>query len=394
MQPGMSTTRPLLYIGARISASGTMRVLAKTVARCLSIVRGLLDQRNATLGGPDGAFAAVGSRSATPASTLDERYPLRTEHSKTATHEDIFYCFRLLLGRNPNPEEWPGHSSRVGEDLENVVSSYVTSREFAERGLLNKTYRDQVELARFQRFSLFASNEDLAIGRHVLRGHPYDPRIGAIINRYVKPGMAVLDIGANIGCLTMLLASLVGPSGLVVAVEPNPENVKLLEASRRVNGFDQVLVIQAAAGRQTGLLRLNVSHSNGMTAELPSNLEAIFGAHTVPCFALDAILPKDRRISFVKIDTEGAELNALIGLSETINRDRPMIVSEFSPGTLPGISHCTGPEFLRFLIAKGYGIGVIEQDGSENNFADDVDGVMGAYSRSGVELIDIIAAPA
>ena len=362
-----------------------MKALAETVARRLPIVRGLLDQRDAAIAERDGALTAL-------AAVQTERNPLQAEHAKTATHEDIFYCFRLLLGRNPNPEEWPGHSSRVGEDLENVVSSYVTSREFAERGLLNKTYRDQVELVRLSRFSLFASKDDLAVGQHV-HGGAYEPKIAAIFNRYVKSGMAVVDIGANIGYFTMLLALLVEPSGLVVAVEPNPENIKLLEASRRVNGFDQVLIIQVAAGRHTGLLALNVSHSNGMTGELPSNLDAVFALRPVPCFALDGILPKDRRINLVKIDTEGAELNALIGLSETIDRDHPVIVSEFSPGALPGISHCSGPEYLRFLIGKGYRIGVIAQDGSENGFADDVDGVMGAYSRSGIDHIDIIATP-
>jgi hypothetical protein len=60
---------------------------------------------------------------------------------------------------------------------------------------------------------------------------------------------------------------------------------------------------------------------------------------------------------------------------------------------LPGISHCSGPDFLHFLIARGYGIGVIEKDGSESSFGNDVDGVMGAYSRSGIDHIDIIATP-
>jgi FkbM family methyltransferase len=369
-----------------------MKALTKTVARHLPIVRGLLDQRDAALAERDRALAAVALDNPERAGALNERYLPLTEHSETATHEDIFYCFRLLLGRNPNPEEWPGHSSRVGEELENVVSSYVTSREFAERGLLNKTYREQVELVRLPRFSLFASNDDLAVGHHVVGG-AYEPKIAEIFNRYVKPGMAVVDIGANIGYFTMLLASLVELSGLVVAVEPNPENVKLLEASRRVNGFDQVLVIQAAAGRQTGLLALNVSHSNGMTGELPGDANAIFSACPVQCFALDAILPEDRQIDLVKIDTEGAELNALIGLSGTIDRDHPVIVSEFSPGMLPGISHCSGPEYLGFLIAKGYRIGVIEHDGSETGFGDDVDGVMNAYARSGVDHIDIITTP-
>jgi FkbM family methyltransferase len=372
-----------------------MRTFAETLARPLSIVRELFHQQGTALTGrnlarDEHAEAAVYGPDL--AGAMTQRTPIPATYAKTATHEDIFYCFRLLLGRNPNPEEWPGHSSRVGEDLENVVSSYVTSREFAERNLLNKTYRDQVELVRLSRFSLFASNDDLAVGRHVRAGS-YEPGVAAVLMRYVKPGMSVVDIGANIGYFTMLLASLVEPIGLVVAVEPNPENIKLIEASRRVNGFDQVLIIQAAAGRHTGLLSLNVSHSNGMTAELSSNLDAVFASRPVPCFALDAILPKDRHFSLVKLDTEGAELNALIGLSEAIDRDRPVIVSEFSPGTLPDISRCSGPEYLRFLIGKGYWIGVIEQDGSEEPFGDDVDGVMGAYSRSGIDHIDILATP-
>jgi FkbM family methyltransferase len=367
-----------------------MKALTKALARRLPIVRGLLGLRRSTHGERQPPEAS--DNPAAAAVSLGQ-YPLGGEYLKTANAEDIFYCFRLLLGRNPNPEEWPGHSSRAGEDLENVVSSYVTSREFADRRLLRKTYRDKVELVQFPSFSLYASTDDLAVGNHVLIGRSYDPGVAAILRRRVERGMAVVDIGANIGYLTMLLASLVGQSGLVVAVEPNPENIKLLEASRRVNGFDHVLIIQAAAGRRTGLLALNVSYSNGMTTELPDDVGGLFEARPVPCFALDDIHTTERRIDLIKIDVEGAELNALVGLSETIDRDRPVIVSEFSPATLPGISRCSGPEYLHFLIAEGYRIGVIERDGSETGFGDDVDGVMGAYSRSGIDHIDIIATP-
>jgi FkbM family methyltransferase len=372
-----------------------MRTVAEALFRRLSMVRGLFDQQGTALternlARDEHPEAAVYGQDR--AEGMTERTPIPASYARTATYEDIFYCFRLLLGRNPNPEEWPGHSSQVGSDLENVVSSYLTSREFAERRLLNKTYRDQVELIRLPRFSLFASNDDLAVGRHI-HGGSYEPGVTAVLMRYVKPGMSVVDIGANIGYFTMLLASLVESTGLVVAVEPNLENVKLMEASRRVNGFGQVLIIQAAAGRFTSLLSLNTSYSNGTTGELSDDLNALFASHPVPCFALDGLLPKDRPINLVKIDTEGAELNALIGLSQTIDRDHPVVVSEFSPGALPGISRCSGPEYLRFLIGNGYRIGVIEQDGSETRFCDDVDGVMGAYSRSGIDHIDIIATP-
>src|SRR5713101_6464315 len=162
-----------------------MRPLARALMRRLPIVRGFLDSGSAAP-----AVTALPSSDLNDVTAPTGQYSPPAKYCKIATPEDIFYCFRLLLGRCPNPEEWPGHSSRVGEELENVVSSYVTSREFAERGLLTKTYRDEVELACLPRFSLFVSRDDLATGRHVLRGDPYEPGIAAIFDRYVKPGMA------------------------------------------------------------------------------------------------------------------------------------------------------------------------------------------------------------
>ncbi len=341
---------------------------------------------------PAGDAAAGSGESDSDITASIEPYSPPAIHTSLTTPEDIFYCFRLLLNRCPNPEEWPGHSSRVGESLENVVASFVTSREFAQRGLLSKADRYEAELVRLPEFSLFASREDLAVGKHIVGAHSYEPSVAAVLRRYVRPGMAVVDIGANIGYLTMMLASLVGASGLVVAVEPNPENVKLLEASRRANGFDHVMVVQAAAGRGIALLALNVSYSNGTTGELPDGADAIIASSLVPCFALDAILP-DIPIDLIKIDIEGAELNALIGLARTIDRDRPVIISEFSPGALPGISDCSGPDYLRYLIARGYRIGVIEKDGSERMFGSDIGGVMRVYTDRGVDHIDISAIP-
>src|SRR5260370_77932 len=146
-----------------------VHALAKTLARRLPIVRGRLDRGSATPAADEMAaipLAAADASSAGGSTPPAERYSPPAEYIGTATPEDIFYCFRLLLGRCPNPEEWPGHSSRAGEDVANVVSSYVTSREFAERGLLNKTYRDAVELVRLPRCALFVSKDYLAIGVH------------------------------------------------------------------------------------------------------------------------------------------------------------------------------------------------------------------------------------
>jgi hypothetical protein len=66
-----------------------------------------------------------------------------------ASEEDILNCFRLILGRFPDPGEWPGHSARAGEHLADAVKTYVNSLEFHNRGLLART-----DEGRFQRIDL------------------------------------------------------------------------------------------------------------------------------------------------------------------------------------------------------------------------------------------------
>ena len=174
-----------------------------------------------------------------------------------ADRADVLACFRLILGRNPHAEEWPGHSARVGEPLAGVVASYVNSLEFSRRGLLERNLTEGLALTALPGFRIYTADDDAAVGRHV-RGDNYEADVTAVFRRFVRPGMHVIDIGANIGYFTMLSASLAGGGGSVLAVEPNPRNARLLEASRRANGFDHVTLAQVAAGARTGLLVLHV----------------------------------------------------------------------------------------------------------------------------------------
>lgn len=260
--------------------------------------------------------------------------PVDRPWSDLATAEDIYHCFRLILGRAPHPPEMKGHFSRVGEDLTGVVRSYVGALEFAKRGLLTGTVPDHVELITLDDFSIYISGEDSAVGKHIRSGG-YEPEVARIFCRFLTPGMTVLDVGANIGFFTMLAASVVGPAGRVVAVEPNVQNIRLLEASRRANGFEQVVVAHAAAGTGVGLLALNTSYSNGTPSAIDHDLGALMSAQIVPCFPLPAMVPAGRRVDFIKIDIEGAEYLALLGAQEMLRKDRPVIVSEFSPDLMP-----------------------------------------------------------
>jgi FkbM family methyltransferase len=320
-----------------------------------------------------------------------ERVAGTTEDS--ATEQDILACFRLILGRPPNPEEWRGHSMRAGEPLAQVVSSYVTSLEFQRRGFLSRDFEDEIVAAEIQGFLIYTSLNDAAVGKH-LREDNYERDVTALFRSKLKPGMRVVDIGANVGYFTMLAASLVGPQGHVFAVEPNARNVRLLEASRRANRFEHVTVAQTAAGRQTGLLILNTSFSNGTTSVPPDELRQFLSAETVSCLRLDSLLDASARVDLIKVDVEGAEYNALLGMEATIRRCRPFIVSEFSPGMLPGISQISGEDYLRWLIGLGYDLSVVESDGSLTETGKDIDAVMRIYQSRMSDHIDIAASNA
>ncbi len=316
--------------------------------------------------------------------------PWQGEYSNSTTLDDIVACFRLLLGRLPNREEWRGHSSRVGEPLDMVVGSYVNALEFSRRGLGAAGSLGSVELVRLPGFSIHTESGDAAVGQHV-RADNYEADVTAVFRRYLRPGAHILDLGANIGYFTMLSASLVGPSGSVLAIEPNPNNARMIEASRRANGFSQVTVVQVAAGFEPGLLVLHRSHSNGTTSATPGDASALLAAETVACVRVDQIVPRRRRIDFIKVDVEGAEYLALSGCLRIIRRDRPVIVTEFSPSLMPGISGISGPGYLAWLTGLGYRLSIVQPDGSL--LAAGPAAIMAEHEARGIDHLDLVAEP-
>ncbi len=309
-----------------------------------------------------------------------------------ANHADILACFRLILGRNPHREEWPGHSARAGEPLAGVVASYVNSLEFSRRGLLERNLTEGLALAALPGFRIYTADDDAAVGLHV-RANNYEADVTAVFRRFIRPGMNVIDIGANIGYFTMLSASLAGAAGSVLAVEPNPRNARLLEASRRANGFDHVTLAQVAAGARTGLLVLHASYSNGTTSAPSDDLDTLLGSETVPCVRVDSLVEAGREIGLIKLDVEGFEYQALEGCERLLRDWRPVIVSEFSPDMMKGMSDADGPEYLRWIIRHGYDLSVIEPDGSLLPARARWETVMEVYGARGTDHVDLVATP-
>ena len=116
-------------------------------------------------------------------------------------------------------------------------------------------------------------------------------------------------------------------------------------------------------------------------------------AVTVPAVRIDALVPPGQRVDLIKVDVEGAEYNALLGAEATIARCRPVIISEFSPDLMPGISGVSGEAYLGWLIGQGYALSVVQPDGSLLACGGNRAAVMRAYAERGTDHVDLVAEP-
>jgi len=306
-----------------------------------------------------------------------------------ATHDDIRACFRLLMGRPPNPEEWSGYSSHAGRPLEDVVRLFVGGKSFQDRGLLASLDGDY-SLVDVDGMAVAANPRDIDVGIHVLGG-AYEPHVSAAFRRNLKPGMRVFDVGANIGYFTALALACVGSSGHVWAIEPNASNVRLLEAARRHNKVANLTIIPAAAGDTFAPLKLDAPYSNGVVTPLGETQGDLSKAAIVCQVRLDSLVGEDEQVDFIKLDIEGSEYRALRGFERTIDRCSPMLAFEFAPGMLRCGSGISGADFLQYIIGKGYAVGVIGRDGSAT-LHDTAEPIMAEYLKSGIDHLDLFAA--
>lgn len=302
-----------------------------------------------------------------------------------ASQEDIRSCFRLLLGREPNDEEWPGHSARAGQPLVDIVRSFANSKECADRGLFVQEIDDSdVRFVDVFGKLVAARTSDIDIGQAVIEG-VHDQHIARLFRNLLRPGMTVVDVGANCGYFTSLALACVGGGGNVYAIEPNPDNVRLLEMARRKNDARNVHIVSAAVGREFGTVRLFSSGSNGSVSSKGE------GGRIVAQVPLDGLLGGVEFVDFVKIDVEGYEHEVLVGAAHVLKERRPRIIVEFSP---TGLAYgARAIDLCGELFRAGYRLGVIAPDGSVRAMTTNSDDLVLAHAESGVDHIDLYGEP-
>jgi FkbM family methyltransferase len=199
---------------------------------------------------------------------------------------------------------------------------------------------------------------DTSVSEPMIRNRKYEPEVTRVLREFIRPGMTVLDIGANVGFFTALSAGLVGESGRVIAVEPSSENCRLILRTAEINQFANVELLPVALAEANGWSHF-VNHlgSNGSLAGAPESALVDGWGQIVPVMRGDDLI--EGPIDVVKMDVEGAEARVVRGMSGLIEAHRPVIVTEASEEMLKRVSDSSLAEYLTWFEDRDYSIHLI-----------------------------------
>lgn len=201
----------------------------------------------------------------------------------------------------------------------------------------------------------------------------YSEDIGCLLDSMLEPGMTVLDVGANIGEISLLCAKRVGPQGRVFSFEPIDGIADELSAHVHMNGLEQVFIERCALGDvERSAVPIYLSCGQDVN-DGHSGLGSLYGGERgetplqrIEVTTLDrwvSTKSEIQRIDLIKIDIEGAELACLRGAVESLKRFRPRIIVEVQDFTAQKAGY-RATDILDFLASLDYEFNRIEKGGA------------------------------
>jgi FkbM family methyltransferase len=151
------------------------------------------------------------------------------------------------------------------------------------------------------------------------------------IQKHLNPGDTFVDVGANIGLMSIFARQSVGKSGRVWAFEANNSTFELLDKNLALNHFSDVLSFECGLGakRETKLLYDNWEINRGAASTVVQSAGA--KAIEISILTLDEVANQHGIIpSMIKIDVEGMEEEVLTGAEHILLTHRPILIVEFS----------------------------------------------------------------
>jgi FkbM family methyltransferase len=210
--------------------------------------------------------------------------------------------------------------------------------------------------------TLYVDLKDQFVSSELFTKGIWEPEETAFVNGVLRPGMVVVDVGANIGYYTVLASGIVGSTGRIYAFEPDPSNFKLLRKNVEINQCSNVTIERKAVTNSRQNLLLYRSSENLGDHRIWKDSSSVVKAgknSVVPIegTALDEYFGAgSTRVDFLKMDVQGAEYNAFLGMRSVLTGNPAIIVlSEFWPGGLESAG-ASGKLFLQEARSLGFNI--------------------------------------
>ncbi len=181
----------------------------------------------------------------------------------------------------------------------------------------------------------------------------FEKGVAWAIEKHLKPGQTMLDIGANIGFFTLLGCHTVGPKGKVYSFEPNPDVFAMMEQSVHINAFRKRSVQHnVAAFDRVDEIELTWSPAKHGGGRLVTTDQVKLDECSAKIRALpvdDLVDEADLPVSLIKIDTEGSESYALHGAQRILERSPGcVVVTEWNPNFIQARGSSV-PQLIDFL---------------------------------------------
>jgi FkbM family methyltransferase len=257
--------------------------------------------------------------------------------------------------------------ARIGQVIgkppgwERVVRAIVPPQRYANEGL---------DLVRQSDGYVFPIDRGTLIGWSIHFFGAYEPEVRAEIRRRLRPGDTAIDVGANAGWHTLLMACRVGSGGRVVAIEPNPSSRERLEHAIAINRLTNVRVDSRALADREGRRPFEAppaGHVWDGTGRLVGDAEVrlkpdttTIGVTTIDALATEHSLD---RVALIKIDVEGWEPAVLRGAANLLRTSRPALIFEYDSAYVER-SGTNADELVAFLRTLGYQLHVLRPRGA------------------------------
>jgi FkbM family methyltransferase len=307
---------------------------------------------------------------------VEERDAVVAEHSTSTgvTADDIIACMEMIFGRTPDPELVENHLQRGFPDRFALGKYMIKTREFHNRyagemhnvrpvsvflgdRILTLTHRGNI---------IYLAPRDNDLTPWIALYGKWEPHVENTILASLRPGDTVIDIGANVGYHTLVMANGVGSGGQIHAFEANPEAMRLLRATMSLNAFGWIRLYEKAVLDRPGTFTLasdpdHFGSGHVITDRESSDYGASYSKRVeVAAVTLDAELAHQvGTVDLIHMDIEGSEPLALRGGQALIERSPNIkIITEWSVGMM-GARADVG-EYVAWLVKLGFDFWLIE----------------------------------